>query len=278
MKVALLGKSGMLGSAFLNVFLGENFQVFAFNSQELDVTDYVKVAEVLGQVVPDVVINCTGYTKVDLAETEREEAFALNGAAVCNLAKLSKLIGFKLIHFSTDYVFSGEKSEGYFEEDVTGPINVYGESKLAGERAVLEETDRGCVIRTSWLFGPEGANFVKTMVQIGREKGEVSVVNDQFGEPTYTLDLARAVVADFLLKEAAAGIYHLTNQGRVSWYEFAGKVFELADLKVKLSPISSEEFRRPASRPKCSVLLNGKLPLLRPYTEALKAYIDLHFR
>lgn len=278
MKVALLGKSGMLGSAFLNVFLGENFQVFAFNSQELDITDYGKVAEVLGQVDPDVVINCTGYTKVDLAETEREEAFAINGEAVSNLAKLSKLSGFKLIHFSTDYVFSGEKSEGYFEEDETGPINVYGESKLAGEKAVLEETDSGYVIRTSWLFGPEGANFVKTMVQIGREKGEVNVVNDQFGEPTYTLDLARAVVANFLLKESAAGIYHLTNQGRVSWYEFAGKVFELADLKVKLSPISSEEFKKPASRPKCSVLLNRKLPLLRPYTEALKAYIDLHFR
>lgn len=266
----------MLGSAFLKLLEADaRCELFAFDSGELDVMDYERVGEVLGEMMPDFVINCTGYTNVDLAESEKDKAFALNADVVGNLGRLSRELNFKLIHFSTDYVFPGEKGTGYLESDLAGPLNVYGESKYAGEKALLECGANAYIVRTAWLFGPNGKNFVDTMIRLGRENGSVQVVNDQFGSPTYTLDLAAAVLRDFVFMERDFGIYHLVNSGGVSWYEFALNIFVMAGMKVEVEAVSSNEFVRPAKRPNCGILLNSKLPLLRPYEEALSEYIGL---
>jgi dTDP-4-dehydrorhamnose reductase len=198
----------------------------------------------------------------------------INGEANGHLASICNDLGAYLMYFSTDYVFNGTKEEGYKEDDSPSPINTYGTSKLRGEELIQQNTDKFFIIRTSWLFGMHGINFVKTMLDLADKKRKITVVNDQIGKPTYTKDLAKAIYSLISENQADSGIYHLVNEGETSWYDFAKKIFELAKIDVQLSPISSEELNRPAKRPRISTLLNTKLPKLRHHHEALHDYLN----
>jgi len=282
MRVLILGKNGMLGHDLLKVFSKDD--VIAMSSSELDITEQDRVFEEFMTIQPDVIINAAGYTKVDLAEKEEDKANEVNGYAVGILAKASREIGATLVHFSTDYVFDGRKATGYREEDPTNAINNYGRSKELGEKLLVEEMElqqdmyepegRYFLIRTSWLFGKHGKNFVETMLKLGQEQKELKVVNDQYGKPTYTLDLARQV--KFLLdtKEYPSGIYHITNEEETTWHDFAKAILGLYNPKVRVVPCSSKEYVRPAQRPQFSSLVNTKLPPLRPWKEALAEYLN----
>ena len=274
----------MLGSCFVEVLTQTSgLSLFAYDHQELNITDSEKLREKLLEVKPDLVINCSAYTAVDEAESKMELAFKINAEAVGEMAKLTKEFGAVLIHFSTDYVFDGKQAIGYKEDDPTGAINVYGASKLAGEQLIAANTDKYFVIRTSWLYGKNGKNFVDTMLELGTTAlqigTELKVVDDQVGSPTYTEDLVKAVLQNFVEpfkngKMKAFGIYHLTNSGSCSWYDFAVKIFEIKKLAVKVLPITTEYFPRPAIRPKTSILQNKKLAKMRNWVLALKAYLS----
>lgn len=306
MKILLLGKNGMLGSQFEKQLssVGDGFEVVAFDRDDLDVTDSRATEGIFATILPDVVINCTGYTNVDEAEFEKKEAFKLNAEAVQNIAQLCDKYGVILIHFSTDYIFDGHKdvsNGGYKENAMPNPLNVYGETKFKGEEFVQKEMVKYFIIRTSWLYGPRsgggagvrdanasgGRNFVDTMLRLGNEvlRGEregLNVVCDQFGSPTYTVDLVRTVIDEFLIKlpdrlpnrSPDFGIYHLTGDGFCSWYEFAVRIFELAGLRVEVGRISTAQYRTAAQRPKNSVLVNTKLPKMRKWDEALEEYLS----
>jgi dTDP-4-dehydrorhamnose reductase len=268
METLILGSEGMLGTALMRVFE----DAIGYDREELDITDFDAVEDAFQEKEWDLIINAAGYTDVDGCETNESLANLINGEAVLNIAKICNDFGIPLVHFSTDYVFDGESPLGYSEFDEPNPINIYGQSKLKGEKAIQENMENFYIIRTSWLFGPNGKNFVETMLKIGPEKGTLNVVNDQIGKPTYTLDLAKAVQT-LATHENPYGIYHITNEEPVSWFDFAEEIFDLADLEVKVSPVSSDEFKRPAKRPECSILLNGKFPPLRSHTEALEEYL-----
>lgn len=271
----------MLGSCFMDFFVGMIGQeVHAFSHEELDVCDPEKLVMKFAEIRPEIVINCTAYTAVDDAEKNREAAFKVNAEAVGNLAKLCRKFDAVLIHFSTDYVFDGKAAEGYKEDDATGPINVYGESKLAGEKLIAENMEKYYLIRTSWLFGKNGKNFVDTMIELGQnalQNGtQLKVVSDQIGSPTYTHDLVKAVIANFIEKKSPFGIYHLTNSGTCSWYDFAKKIFEIRGMNVGVLPVTTDKFPRPARRPMRSVLINNKLNEgLKNWQEGLKSYLNL---
>lgn len=284
MKILLLGKSGMLGSCFLDFFVGMlGLNLHAYGRAEFDICDTKKMREKFLEIKPDLVINCTAYTAVDDAEKNRDLAFKINAEAVGEMAKLCKEIDAVLIHFSTDYVFDGTKKEGYAESDETRAINVYGESKLAGEKLIAANMEKYLIVRTAWLFGKNGKNFVDTMLRLGEaaiQNGtELKVVNDQIGSPTYTHDLVNAVIENFVEpledgKSVPFGIYHLTNSDVCSWFDFAKKIFEIKKMELRVLPITTEQFPRPAKRPSYSILLNKKLPLMRPWGEALATYLE----
>lgn len=272
MKVVLFGKNGLLGSQFNSQLKG--VELFSFGHDDVDVTDSKQLEGIFGQTSPDIVVNCTGYTRVDDAEDDKKAAFKLNAEAPKNMAKLCDKFGAILIHFSTDYVFDGRKipPDGYDEKFMPNPLNVYGESKFLGEENIINGIKRFYIVRTSWLYGPNGKNFVDTMLRLG-EKGALKVVNDQFGSPTYSADLAKAVIEHFVNKSLPFGIYHLTNSDFTNWHEYAVEIFELAGMKVEVKPISSKEYPQAANRPKNSILLNTKLQKLRAWKEALKSYL-----
>ncbi|MGB9825275.1 MAG: dTDP-4-dehydrorhamnose reductase [Desulfofundulus sp.] len=275
-RVLVTGAAGMLGRAVVAEFRERGDEVLALSRQDLDITDLTAVRRALWQARPHVVVNCAAFTDVDGAEASREQAFLVNGLGPKNLALACRDVGASLVHISTDYIFDGRKGEPYEIYDTPNPLGNYGKSKLWGERTVAEVGGRYFIVRTSWLFGPGGRNFVETMLKIGREKGAVKVVNDQRGCPTYTVDLARAM-AD-LVESGRYGTYHVTNSGVTTWYEFALTIFKLAGLAVEVSPCSTEEFPRPARRPPYSVLDPFPLKeaigyLLPPWEDALKRYL-----
>lgn len=259
-KTLILGANGMLGTDLCEVFP----DAVKMTHKELDITSENEVLSVLEKIRPEVVINAAAYTDVDGCEDNQELAFAVNGKAPGYLAKGCAAVGAVLVHFSTDYVFDGSKEE-YLESDPTNPLNVYGHSKLLGEKNIIENLENYRIIRTSWLFGLHGKNFVETMLRLSREIETVKVVNDQFGKPTFTGDLARKVPEIISL---SPGIYHITNEGVCSWYEFAKAIIE------NVVPCSTEEFPRKAKRPKHSVLVNSKTTPMRPWKEALKNYLE----
>ncbi len=260
-KTLILGAGGMLGTDLCSVFP----DAVKLTHDDIDITDREQVIETIKRIEPDVVINAAAYTDVDGCEDEcnRELAFDVNGRAPGYIAEGCSLMGAKLVHFSTDYVFDGSRKE-YMESDLTCPINVYGESKLLGERNIIENMDDYRIIRTSWLFGHHGRNFVETMLKLSGEMDAVSVVDDQFGKPTYAADLA-SKTAEII--ELAPGIYHITNDGVCSWYEFAAAIID------NVFPCSSEEFVRKAKRPGYSVLSNTKTAPMRHWKEALVEYL-----
>jgi len=264
-KILILGSHGMLGSDLVKV-LSPIYDVTAWDRDDLDVTDESAVKSRVSEVNPDIIINATGYTNVDGAEADRDCALALNGHAV----KYLNDCGAILVHYSSDYVFDGEKDGEYEESDTPNPINVYGESKLRGEEALI---GKFYLIRTSWLYGHNGKNFVETMLSLAENRDEITVANDQIGKPTYTEDLAYAT-AKLLSDRPDFGVYHLVNEGSMSWYDFAKEIFEISGSNVKISPVTSEEFVRSAKRPKNSRLKNTKRPHLRPVKEALREYLD----
>lgn len=248
----------MLGSDLFAVF-EDGYEVTGWDREDLDITDRDSVLEKVRGF--DIVINAAGYTAVDKAEKERDEAFKLNSDAVAYLSEASAI----LVHFSTDYIFDSEKEHA--EDDAPdAEQSVYSASKLAGERN-LQGTYY--LIRTSWLYGRNGRNFVDTMLSLGNE---VRVVNDQISKPTYTLDLARAT-RDLIEDKPDYGTYHLVNEGIMSWFDFAEKIFELSGKNVKVTPVPTSEFPRPARRPSYSALKNTKRPKMRSVEEALGEYL-----
>lgn len=272
-KFLLIGKSGLLGSSFATAL--NNKKLVALDRSQLDITDWENVERVINEVKPDVIINCAGYNQVDTAEDPLEMAIceAVNVRGPENLAKAAKANDAILVQFSSDYVFDGESAEGYSEESAEfGPESNYAKSKLAGEKAVLTNTDKFYLIRLSWLFGLGGKNFVTTMLKIADEQPNLTVVDDQFGKPTFTDDAVAATLS-LIADNAEFGHYHLVNEGVTSWYDFAKKIFALSGKNASVSAVSSDKFQRPAKRPTNSVLLNTKRPQQRHWEEALVDYL-----
>lgn len=268
MKILILGSEGMLGTALMRVFP----DAIGYDKNELDITDHDALHDALYEREPDFVINAAAYTNVDNAESEPALAALVNGKAPLYIAEICRDISATLVHFSTDYVFDGKNPDGYNEEDEPNPINTYGRSKLLGEKAIQENLGHYFIVRTSWLFGPNGKNFVDTMLKLGRDKKELKVTDDQIGKPTYTFDLADAV-QKLITHDFSYGIYHITNEDAVSWHNFACEIFNEVGLKVNVKAISSDELDRPAERPLCSILKNNKFPLLRSHKSALAEYL-----
>lgn len=275
MKILIIGAQGMLGHDLAKVLSG--YDLVLWDKSDLDITNQQQVDLKITELKTDAIINCAAYTAVDDCEIKKELAMAVNGYAVGYLAEVANKSKAILIHISTDYVFNGLNENGYNENSQEfGPINEYGQSKYFGEQELLKKCAKYYLIRTSWLYGADGPNFVDTMIHLGKEKDELKVINDQFGKPTYTVDLARQI-RYILDKQLAYGIYHVTNESvgsGISWYEFACKIFELAGLEVEVKPCSSTELIRPALRPAFSVLINTKLPPVRLWADALKEYLN----
>jgi dTDP-4-dehydrorhamnose reductase len=259
-KTLILGAGGMLGMELSKVFP----DAIKFTRSEIDITDEDHVHLTIEKIRPEVVVNAAAYTNVDGCEDDKDLAFDVNGKALEYIARSCYSAGATLIHYSTDYVFDGSKKE-YFESDKTNPINVYGQSKLRGEKNIIENMKDYRIIRTSWLFGLQGKNFVETMLRLSKEVDTVKVVNDQFGKPTYAVDLAQKTSEIIKL---TPGIYHITNDGICSWYEFAKAIIG------NVASCSTYEFPRKAERPKYSVLVNTKTESMRHWKEALKAYME----
>lgn len=276
MKVLLTGARGMLGQGLLHV-LSKTHQVFPFTRHQMDITDSQQVLACISEYRPHLVINAGAYTDVDVCQEKRDLAFQVNALGPKNLAVACRHTDSILLQISSDYVFSGTKMAPYVEDDRPDPINVYGQSKLAGEQYVRSTLERHFIVRSAWLFGPGGTNFIQTIMEKIKKCTNLSVVNDQVGSPTYTLDLALAIQQ--LISQDDYGTYHLTNGGHCSWYELARLVVDLAQRPgVSVKPIDSRQLNRPAPRPAFSVLDNycwrrlGKRPL-RPYQEAVKEYL-----
>ena len=275
MRALLLGSRGMLG-ADLVASAPADIELHPRDRTALDIRDSTAVAAQLDLVQPDVVINATGFTAVDRAEHAREEAFAVNAVSVGDLGRMCMEREVRVVHFSTDYVFDGATAGAYSEDDPVAPLNVYGQSKLAGERALLASGASFLIIRTQWLFGVNGASFPRTMWGRARDRQPTRVVSDQRGRPTYTVDLARATWA--LVVRQLSGMYHAANSGEASWYEVAWRVFDSVGAAELLSPCSSREFRRPATRPMRSVLSTSKLEralgvALPEWTDSLSEFL-----
>lgn len=260
MKFFVAGANGMLASDLIPL-LEEKGEILSGDLPDFDITDKKAIDNYLRKVKPDVVINCAAYTAVDRAEEEKETAYAVNGRGAGNLAEVCGKIKARLIHISTDFVFDGEKNRPYEEKDATNPISVYGSSKLEGERIIQEIMSDYVIIRTSWLYGQHGNNFVETVARLASEREDLGIVFDQIGSPTYAKDLSRAIIN---LISAEPGIYNFSNEGVCSWYDFACEIIALlkekgGSLTLKnLRPIRTEEYPTPARRPPYSVLDKSK--------------------
>lgn len=263
-RVLVTGSDGMLGSEVVRQLKKlRDVKVIATTQNTLDITDLRKVKETFEQSRPTHVIHCAAFTAVDTAEKDRLTAFLVNSEGTKNLAFFASNLDAEMIYISTDYVFSGNKGKAYIETDATGPINTYGRSKLRGEEYIRTLTDKHKIVRTSWLNGLGGVytrNFIETMLRIAEQRNELSVVDDQTGRPTFTFDLARAVL--LLMDARSYGVFHVTGEGKTTWFGFAKKIFELAGKEVKLKPITSEQFRSLAARPRYSVMKNTRFEQL----------------
>jgi dTDP-4-dehydrorhamnose reductase len=272
--ILVVGANGMLGRDLM-ALIGDPAR--GVDIGEIDITSLESTERIIRTLKPEAVINCAAYTDVDGCETNAEKAMQVNGEGVAHLAMATREIGARLVHVSTDYVFDGSKGSPYAEDDAPCPLGVYGESKLAGELNAAFNPDH-LIVRTQWLYGLHGKNFVETMLRLAVEKDELSVVDDQVGSPTWTVDLSQAILA--LLKTGGRGIYHAANAGFCSWNEFAQAIFEEAGLSVKVNGMTTDELNRPARRPLYSTLDCSKLEQdagfrPQPWRSALKAYLQL---
>lgn len=288
MNVLITGSNGQLGRELAkNLANGytelgpipeelQGAQVVCVDVDEMDITNYDAVVDLVEELSLDVIFNCAAYTNVNGCETDSDTAFRVNALGARNLAMAAERFGAKLIHVSTDYVFSGEGNTPRSEWDLCNPQSVYGKTKYLGEQYVRDFCKRYFIVRTAWLYGYEGNNFIKTIMRIAREKGSATVVNDQFGNPTNAADLAH-----HLLKLAVTeqyGLYHCTGTGECSWYDFACKIVEYAGIPATVSPCTTAEYPTPAKRPAYSSLDNRMLrntvgDEMRPWEEALRYFI-----
>lgn len=281
MSIAIIGANGQLGSDLSEVFGSGNGQLIRLTRSDFDLRDHKLVADELDSLRPDVIINTAAFHKVEACEDDPEAALAVNCLAVRNLAMTAQRIGACLVHISTDYVFDGRASAPYKEDAQPNPVNTYGLSKLAGEFFVRNWCADHLLIRTSGLYGVagssgKGGNFVQTMLRLGREKGSVSVVNDQTLSPTFTADLAKMI--RLLVERNARGLFHVTNSLHCSWFEFARAIFSTSGLDVETRPITTASQGSSVRRPRFSVLANAKLielgiRQLRPWQDALEDYL-----
>ncbi len=259
-KIAVIGSKGQLGSEFQEMEkVYPSFQFYFYDVAEMDIVNRELVEKGIAGLKPDYLINCAAYTAVDNAETEKELAFAINSDAVKNLALSCSKHNVKFIHISTDYVFDGEATEPYQESSTLNPTNVYGQSKLKGEEKALDGDKDVIIIRTAWVYSAYGNNFVKTMLRLMKTRAEIGVVADQFGSPTYAHDLAVAIMNIIVSGKWAPGIYHFTNEGVISWFDFAEEIKNLRKLTCTIHPITTSEFPTAAKRPKYSVLDKTKI-------------------
>lgn len=273
MKVLICGAGGMLGQDVCALAAAAGHEVLALDRAALDVTDARATARAVERGRPAVVVNCAAFTDVDGAEGQRAAAMAVNGDGAGNVAAAAAGGGASVLYVSTDYVFDGAKGAAYVESDATGPASAYGASKLAGERVTAAANPRHHIVRSAWLFGAGGRNFVATMLALGAQRDEVTVVEDQVGCPTYTHHLARGIVE--LLGSEAFGVRHMAAGGRCSWYDFAMAIFDRAGLDCRVLPTTTEAFARPAPRPACSVLESEREDAIRlpDWREGLDAYL-----
>ncbi len=274
MKIALTGAAGMLGHAIQRIFT--DVTLIPFSHAELDITDLDHTVNTIRTMRPDVLINAAAFANVDACESEPEKAYLVNGIGARNVAIACEEVRCPIMHISSDYVFDGTKGTPYDEWDQPNPSSQYGLSKLLAEQFVSSCTNRFFIIRTSWLFGSNGKNFVDTIVRLLAEQEQVRVVNDQSGCPTFTEDLSRTLRQ---LIGKGYGIYHVTNSGICTWYEFAAAIAKIMGSGKEIVPVTSNEFRRPAKRPAYSALNNTMLRLegitpLRPWKEALSDYLS----
>jgi dTDP-4-dehydrorhamnose reductase len=260
MKILISGAGGQLGLSLREVLRTRDYDVIYLDRHELDITDSDAVNKIVSESKPNVVINAAAYTNVELAELEPEKAFAINERGARNLAKAAGSINSKLLHFSTDYVFSGANNKPWEVNDEKRPLSSYGKSKLAGEKAIIEEIpDNFLIIRTAWLYSPFGKNFYKSILKLALINDEpISVVNDQFGQPTNAEDLSNLAISA-LENKVKSGIFHGTNSGSASWYDFALEIFNLAGSDInRVKAISTKDYKSKAVRPEYSVLDNSK--------------------
>ncbi|PER44300.1 dTDP-4-dehydrorhamnose reductase [Bacillus thuringiensis] len=277
MKVLVTGAKGQLGQDVLCLLENQPWEVFGFGREELDITNEEQVREKVLAIKPNIIIHTAAYTQVDQAESDEETAFKVNAEGTKYLAQAAEAVEAKFCYVSTDYVFDGTNNEPYKTNDETNPQTIYGKSKLAGEQYTSEYCSKYFIVRTSWVFGLYGNNFVKTMLRLANERSELGVVSDQFGSPTYTTDLARFIIG--LVETNKYGIYHASNSGVCSWYEFAKEIFRQSNKNVNVNAISTAEFQRPAQRPAYSVLEQKKiaeqgLNMLPNWKEALGRYLS----
>jgi len=276
MRILVTGAAGMLGHALMPVLDRDHLAV-GLARKDCDLCDEGAAREIFRRHKPDAVVHLAAFTNVDGCETDPPKAEAGNGLATLNVAKAAKEVGAVLLYISTDYVFDGRATTPYSEDARPNPLSVYGKTKLIGESSVREVLDRYFIVRTSWLYGPYGKNFVSTILRVAGENPELRVVNDQRGSPTYTRHLAQKLAELIMTREF--GIYHVTAEGNCTWFEFARKIIEMSGLQgVRVLPVSSSEYVRPAPRPAYSVLANQKLAssglgLLPHWEKGLQSYL-----
>lgn len=276
MRVLVTGVKGQLGYDVVKELEKRGLTAIGVDIDEMDITDGESVQRVIKEAVPDAVIHCAAFTAVDAAEEQAELCRRVNVDGPYNIAKVCKELDIKMIQISTDYVFSGEGEKAWSPEDICQPKSVYGQTKYEGELAVQKLLDKLFIVRIAWVFGINGKNFVKTMLSLAEKYDTIRVVNDQFGSPTYTYDLARLLVD--MVQTDKYGIYHATNEGTCSWYEFACAIFREAGINMQVVPVTSEEYGAKANRPKNSRMSKEKLTTagfdrLPPWQDALSRYI-----
>ena len=286
MKVLITGANGMLGSDLVQALKEKHLLILTdinvpvnekYNYWAMDISDYQQSYDIITKQKPDLIINAAAFTQVDQCETEIDLAYQVNSIGPRNLAIISNQLGIPLVHISTDYVFDGTKETGYMEDDYKNPLSVYGKSKSLGEDYVRSLTNKFYLVRTSWLYGVNGNNFIKTMLRLGKTGQNLTVVDDQIGTPTYTEDLAKAIA--MLIEKPAYGVYHITNSGSTNWYEYAKYIFTLAGYQVNIKAVASQQYKQAAPRPNHSVLENRiwrleGFNLLRNYQEAVQEYMQ----
>ena len=280
-KILVTGANGQLGQCLQKI--SSQFEEFEFiftDSETLDITNKEEVNDFFWQNAPDFCINAAAYTAVDLAETDIEKAFLVNADGTENLAEACAENNAQFIHVSTDYVFDGENNLAYTEEDFTNPLGVYGASKLAGDELALEVNPCSVILRTSWVYSEFGKNFVKTMLNLFATKEELNIVADQFGQPTNANDLAEAIMKIIKSEKITPGIFNFSNLGRISWFDFAEKIAELSEAKIKLNAIETSQYPTPAKRPKNSVLDLDKISKtyaiqLKPWEESIEDCVQI---
>lgn len=274
--ILVTGSTGQLGSDVVKELLKRGYSTLSPNRSEFNLCSEDSIRNYILNSNCEAIVHCAAYTQVDKAEDEKDLCIKINATATKHIVKCAKILDIPMIYISTDYVFDGTKDGEYTENDETNPINIYGESKLAGEKYVQEILDKYYIVRTSWVFNINGKNFIETMLRLSKANNQLSIVNDQIGSPTYTKDLSRLLVD--MLETNKYGLYHATNEGYCSWYEFANTIFKLANINIDIKAINSNEYASRAKRPLNSKLSKDKLieygfKPLPNWKDALKDYL-----